>query len=242
MTPEITTFVRRLGGPMTAAGYDIVGLYLHGSAVLGGFRPDSSDLDVLGVVSHSADIESQSRLGEELRECAQPCPATGLEMSVITAATAREPRDCPFEVHVCTVPGDETVQPGAGHPGDPDLILQLEVARVRGLAVVGAPPTAVITPIPDQRVRAAILDELDWSLEHAPLSYAVLNSCRALRYAADRQLVSKMDAGRWYLSELGEQDAVVEALAQQESGRKTRPLSEPARRFVAYAKQILLMD
>lgn len=238
----VTDFVRRLGGPIHQASYEIVGLYLHGSAVLGGFRPESSDIDVLGVVTRAGDLRSQRVMGEALRECAYPCPGTGLEISVITAAMARDPGDCPFEVHVCTVPGDEQIQTGADHPGDPDLILHLEVSRRHGLAVTGAPPLSVIAPMPQDRLRGAIRDELDWAAENAPLSYAVLNACRALRFAADRQLVSKVDAGRWYLRELGDHDMVAEALRQQESGQKTEPLPEAARRFVGYAKGILLSN
>jgi predicted nucleotidyltransferase len=240
---EVTEFVRRLEAPVRAGGYDVVGLYLHGSAVLGGFRPESSDIDVLAVVTAPGSAKSQRQAGKALRDGARDAPAAGLELSVVTAATAgntsRGPGGCPFEVHVSTVPGDEALVIGAGHPGDPDLILHFEVARLHGLAVMGAPPSSVFTPIPEEWLKQAIMDELDWSTDHAPLSYAVLNACRALRFAADRQLVSKVDAAFWYLRELGEHAAVVQALDQQERGVKTRPLPECARRFVEYAKQIL---
>lgn len=173
-------FAAGLGAPIGAAGYQLVGLYLHGSAVLGGFRPGSSDLDVLAVVAEPMDVTSQQSLGEALVDAARDCPATGLEMSIVTVATARDAGHCPFEVHVCTVPGDESIQAGAGHPGDPDLILHLEVSRRHGLAVLGASPRSVIAPISPERLREAILDELEWGVEHAPLSYAILNACRSL--------------------------------------------------------------
>jgi Aminoglycoside adenylyltransferase, C-terminal domain len=233
-------FAAGLGSPISAAGYQLMGLYLHGSVVLGGFRPGSSDLDVLAVVAEPMDVTSQQSLGEALVDAARHCPATGLEMSIVTVATARDAGNCPFEVHVCTVPDDESIQTGAGHPGDPDLILHLEVSRRHGLAVLGAPPRSVIAPISRERLRDAILDELEWGVEHAPLSYAVLNACRALRFAADRELVSKVDAGRWYQHEYGDHDVVAEALQQQETGQETEPLPEAARRFVGHAKGILL--
>src|SRR5262245_35660759 len=110
-----------------AGPFGHIGTYLHGSVALGGFDPARSDVDVLIVVSSALPAAAQAELGGRLRAAALPCPGTGLECSVITAATAASVGECPFEVHVAVSPAEAKVMPGAGHPGDPDLVLYAEV-------------------------------------------------------------------------------------------------------------------
>jgi pimeloyl-ACP methyl ester carboxylesterase len=58
----------------------------------------------------------------------------------------------------------------------------------------------VFGPVPRERILAAMRSELRWATQHAPAAYAVLNACRAARYADDGRLVSKLDGGEWYLT------------------------------------------
>jgi hypothetical protein len=53
------------------------------------------------------------------------------------------------------------------------------------LAVYGPPASEVFAPVPEQRLIRAVHDEVRWGQEHGHLSYAVLNACRALRFATD---------------------------------------------------------
>lgn len=197
---EMRAYLAALDAALRAAWPSaVVGGYLHGSAVLGGFRPGASDVDVLAVVAASADVATQRATGEAL--AAVPgCPGTGLEMSVITAATAGALGDCPFEVHVNTVGPAPVVVTGADHPGDPDLVLHSAVCRQHAHTVDGPPPDRVFAAVPRSRVLAALRAELEWALEHASGDYAVLNACRALRYAEDGTLCSKVDGARWWLA------------------------------------------
>ena len=57
----------------------LVGVYLHGSAALGGFVPHRSDLDIIAVAHPSLDREALVGLGEALLEV-DTGPATGLEV------------------------------------------------------------------------------------------------------------------------------------------------------------------
>jgi streptomycin 3"-adenylyltransferase len=102
--------------------------------------------------------------------------------------------------------------------GDPDLVLHFAVCRVAGRALAAAPPPAeVFGPVPAGLVLAQLAAELRWAVRHAPGEYAVLNACRAWRFAADGTLVSKVDGGRWAVSRVGAADRVliVAALAHQ---------------------------
>jgi streptomycin 3"-adenylyltransferase len=223
--PEVLAYGRALSEALARPG--MVGVYLHGSAVLGGFRPGASDVDVIAVVA--VPLDDQLAVGESL--AAVPgCPGTALELSVVTAATAAVPGDCPFEVHVNTGRA-VAVTPGAGHPGDPDLVLHCAVCREHAVAVTGPAPREVFGPVPRERVLAALVAELEWAVERAPATYAVLNACRALRFAACGDLCSKVDGGDWYLGRQPGDRVVLAALASQRTG-PPGPTPREAARFV----------
>lgn len=227
---EVFAYVRALAEVISEHA-ELVGVYLHGSAALGGFDAGSSDVDVLAVVGGAATEARQRKLGEALAAAGPDCPGAGLELSVITAATAAELGDCRFELHVATGEDGQTVIAGAGHPGDPDLVLHTAVCRGHAITVTGPPPAAVFGPVPRDRVLGALADELRWGLEHGSAPYAVLNACRALRFAAEGRFCSKVAGGRWYLARDPANPVVADALSDQERG--ARPALTPsAVRFV----------
>ena len=231
---DVLRYVRRLVAVVAAMRPDLVGVYLHGSAALGAFDPAGSDVDVLVVVGEPSTEADQRRLGEVLFATAEPCPGTGLELSVVTAATAATLGTCPFEVHVATHPDEREIVVGAGHPGDPDLVLHVAVCREHAIAVSGPPPAQVFGAVPRERVLAALVTELRWGIAHGPGPYAVLNACRAVRFAADGTLCSKVAGGDWYLARHPGHPVVVAALSDQRRG--ARPALTPAAvRFVTDA-------
>lgn len=61
---------------------------MHGSAVLGGYLAGGSDVDVVAVIAEPTDVRVQGRMRDRLISTARRWPTIGLEMSVITAATA----------------------------------------------------------------------------------------------------------------------------------------------------------
>lgn len=211
----------------------LVGVYLHGSAALGGFRPERSDVDVLVVIAYAVPADRQAALGAALLAASYPCPGTGLELSVITAATAADLGDCRFEVHVASP--DEVVV-GAGHAGDTDLILYAEVCRRSGLAASGPPAWSAFGAVPRSRLVTAMLVELEWGVSSASFEYAVLNACRALRFAADGLLQSKVAGGEWYLAAHPDASVVRAALARQRGGAAHEPSHGDVVAFVASAR------
>jgi len=211
----------------------LVGVYVHGSAVLGGFRPERSDVDVLVVVGRAVPADRQAALGAALLAAAYPCPGTGLELSVITAATAADVGDCRFEVHVDT---PDRVVIGTGHAGDDDLILYAEVCRRSGLAAVGPAPASVFGAVPRPRLITAMQAELAWGVSSAPFEYAVLNACRALCFAADGTLRSKVAGGEWYLAGHPDDGIVRAALARQRGNHASEPSRDDVLAFVDAAR------
>src|SRR5919201_5048322 len=84
-------------------GDDLVGIYVHGSAATGAFIATRSDVDVLVVTRSEISPEAKAALATSLAETALRCPGVGLELSVVTAASARTQSDAPaFELHIAT--------------------------------------------------------------------------------------------------------------------------------------------
>ena len=215
-------YVAAVAGALTGAlGSTLVGVYLHGSAVLGGFDLRRSDVDILGVCAAPMPSEVKDRAARALGQEALPCPAQGLELSIVTRDAARHVTRRPrFELHLTTAPGDSKVIDGRGHPGDPDLVLHFAVCRVAGRLIgPGRPVGEVFAPVPPAILLEQLAAELEWAPRQATAEYAVLNACRAWRYAADGAIVSKVDGGRWALSRVhgAERDLVAAALARQTS-------------------------
>lgn len=224
-------------------GPDLIGAYLHGSAVLGGFDARRSDVDVLAVSRAAMTAAQQAAAASALSEERLPGPARGLELSVVTLAAAQHPVARPaFELHLTTGPQDGKVIDGHGHGGDPDLVLHFAVCRAAGrLLGPGRPADQVLAPVPAGLVRAQLAAELSWAAEQSPGEYAVLNACRAWRFAADGVLVSKVDGGEWALSRVArpDQELVVTALARQRCQPAPEVDAASARRFVGEVLAVL---
>jgi hypothetical protein len=62
----------------------MAGIYLHGSACLGGWNTTSSDIDLLIVVEDGIDRASLEAMSLHVLTHARHCPGKGLECSIVT--------------------------------------------------------------------------------------------------------------------------------------------------------------
>jgi streptomycin 3"-adenylyltransferase len=80
-------------------GAHLVGMYVHGSIAMGCFNPQSSDIDVLTVVSRPLCIESKQALGRAHLALAEQF-GYSVELSVVTQATLTHfTYPTPYEFH-----------------------------------------------------------------------------------------------------------------------------------------------
>jgi Domain of unknown function (DUF4111) len=223
-----------LGGALTAA-------YLHGSAALGGWLADRSDVDILFVVADElADQAAQAgndpltAVGCLLARSGARCPGRGLECTIVTISQAARPaKPWPFVMHAGFGDSGQTLVRGDSRPGDPDLLMHYAVCRVAAITVAGPPPVAVIGAVPRPQILAYLAGELGWGLANVPESYAVLNACRALVYLNDGRIVSKIAGGLTALDRgIGPPGLVRRALDQQQARAPERPAGPDAIRFV----------
>lgn len=230
---NIASAMRAVFGPQLA------GVYLHGSAVLGGFDVRRSDVDVLAVCDGPMTAAQQTAAAAALSGQRLPCPGRGLELSIVTTQVARHPAAAPaFELHLTTAPEDTKVIDGHQHGGDPDLVLHFAVCRRAGrLLGPGLPAAEVFGPVPGHLVVAQLAAELRWAVGHTTGEYAVLNACRAWRFAADGALVSKIDGGQWALERVQgpDRELIKTALDRQRALPAAEPDQNAVRQFVRQA-------
>jgi Aminoglycoside adenylyltransferase, C-terminal domain len=217
----------------------LLGVYLHGSAAMNAFVASRSDVDLLAVTTSPVPTEAKLALADRLSSSTLPCPGVGLEMSLVTSLSARTPSDAPaFELHIDTA--EEKVVDGLGHPGDPDLVAHFAMARTRGWTLLGPSPAEIFAPVARSRLLRCLADDLAWGLEHRLAAYTVLNACRALRFATEGGLYSKLEGGEWALDEgIGEKSLIVVALRRQRGADESVDF-ERAAVFVADVHEILL--
>lgn len=147
-------------------GDSVVGVYLHGSAVLGCFGP-LSDVDVLAVAARPLEPgEKRSLAGTLLEISGSPRP---VELDVVLRSALREWRhpSC-FELHF-----SESLRPrfeaGELEPWGPtnrDLAAHVVVTRETGVALAGPPPEELFPAIPEEDFRDALLFDVEWWRQH----------------------------------------------------------------------------
>lgn len=235
---EPREFAARLAADLAGLlGDDLMGVYLHGSAVLGGWTANRSDVDVLFVLADGLGPDQVAAAGEVLLAAAGSAPGRGLECSAVAAGAAAVPAPpWPFLLHVGLRDGRPAVDPGQDHAGDPDLLMHYAVARAAGAAVTGPPPEALIGEVSRPLILEYLAAELNWGLAHGPESYAVLNACRALVYLRSGQIVSKVAGGRTALRQAWGTGELIRSALNQQTGRD--PERPPSRAAVAFVSEV----
>ena len=216
-----------LDGALTAA-------YLHGSAALGGWTAERSDVDILFVAADGLGAAGAARAGHALLRAADGCPGRGLECSVVTAGAAARPAPpWPFVLHVGVRDGEQVLHSGREGAGDADLLMHYAVCRAAGVRLTGPSPDAAIGVVDRPVILGYLAGELGWGLANAAESYAVLNACRALAYLRHGRIVAKVTGGLAALDDgSGPAEVVRRALDQQRARAPERPAGPEAVAFV----------
>jgi len=192
-------------------GDALTGAYVHGSKVLGCFGP-ISDLDVLAVLSRPSSQDEKHRLAELCLALSGDYSGTGahygLEVDVVVGPALRPwQHPPPFDFHYSESWRDAfrrgDVAPWARRE-NPDLAAHIWIARRRGLALSGRPPEETLPDVPSASYRAALLDDVDWILEHDQRkeSYAVLGLARVWATLSTFDVQSKVTGADWALPRL----------------------------------------
>ncbi|HEX6702297.1 MAG TPA: aminoglycoside adenylyltransferase domain-containing protein [Gaiellaceae bacterium] len=221
----------------TVLGGQLVGVYAGGSLALGAYEQGRSDLDVAVVVSDALERRAKEQLVAVWRHEALPCPARGLELVVYSReAVASGGVEADFELNLNTgraMPfrADFELDPAIGSHW---FAIDRAILRDHAIALVGPPAADVFAAIPRELLLSVVAESLRWHEGGDALGDdAVLNACRALRYALADEWSSKPAAGRWALDRDFDTETVKAALAARDGGPPVDPARAAA--FVASA-------
>lgn len=191
-------------------GSSLLAVYLHGSAVAGGLRPNS-DVDVLAIVDVPTTREARERLVAELMRISgrHPAPPEGprpVELIVFhraDLATSAYPARSELvygEWLRARFEAGEIPKPVS----DPEFTLLLALARQQAIALFGPDPAEVLPNIPEADIRRAIGDVLPVLLDSVDGDEinVLLTLARMWRTLATGEFVSKDAAAEWAVRHL----------------------------------------
>ena len=234
-----------LTGSKEILGQYLTGIYLHGSAVMGCFNPEKSDLDLLLIVKESIPDETKLQFMNLVAELNKQAPAKGLELSIVKECVCKPfVYPTPFELHFSNAhlnwyqnnPQDY-VEKMKGT--DKDLAAHFTITYHRGQVLFGKEIPEVFAPIP----KKDYLDSIWCDIESAPEEiaenpmYLTLNLCRVLAYKKDGLIVSKHEGGEWGLKNIDRpefQTLIAEALKEYQSNVTMVYDAEVAKEYAAY--------
>ena len=182
-------------------GGDLLGIYLYGSSVSGGFDPGVSDLDLVAVTSAEVEEMNLADLEQMQLDIVRRNPewTDRLEITYIGWTTLQSFRTSAGLLAV--------ISPGEPFHvvGDVDEWLQnWYLVRETGVTLYGVAAADVIPPIARVEFVAAVVRYADWlrkrnhnDLGPGSLAYAVLSLCRALQTVRTGMHCSKQEAAAW---------------------------------------------
>lgn len=201
---------RLLGLVVDVLDRAIVGVYLHGSAVLGGLRR-RSDLDVLVITSRPTTHDEKERITDCLLAISDRDEILGferpIELTIVVQPDVRPWRYPPpidFQYGEWLRDRFERGELEPERPTNPDLTIVLQAALRASRALVGPPAAAVLDPIPPADLRRAMIDELDSLLADLDTDTrnVILTLARIWTTVATGEIRSKDAAADWVLARL----------------------------------------
>ncbi|MGM0789786.1 MAG: aminoglycoside adenylyltransferase domain-containing protein [Bacillota bacterium] len=191
---------------------NFTGFYIHGSLAMGGFNPNSSDIDILIVTEDPLKIETKRQLAHLfLARSNSPFP---LEVSCLNREQLKLfEHPSPFDFHFSEFwrkryEEDLALQTFEFLNGeikkDPDLAAHITIISHRGICIEGKSIVDVFPLIPHSYYTSSIIGDFNDCLENIfdePV-YCTLNLIRGYLYFSEGVISSKQEAGNWGLSSL----------------------------------------
>lgn len=188
-------------------GSNLVGIYLHGSAAMGCFHEENSDIDLLVVINTPISDDIKRRFMDMVVELNAAAPKKGIEMSVIRAQVCKPfVYPTPYELHFSnahlewyqTNPMEYIAKMNGV---DRDLAAHVTITYHRGRCLYGKDIKAVFDPVKREYYLDSIWYDVADAKEtiFAAPTYMILNLCRVLAYQRDGVILSKKEGGEWGL-------------------------------------------
>lgn len=230
-------------------GDNLVGIYLHGSAVMGCFQEKKSDIDLVVVVNSAISDEIKRQYMDMVVELNTYAPEKGIELSIVRK-TVCNPfiYPTPFELHFSvthlewyrTDPSDY-IDKMKGL--DKDLAAHFTIIYHRGKCLWGKEIRDVFGKVSREFYFDSIWNDIENAEEEIKTNpvYMILNLCRVLAYKKDGLILSKREGGEWGVDHVPGKyhGLILDALEEYSSGKPMRQDAGCACEYAAYMlKQI----
>ena len=193
-------------------GDNLVGIYLHGSAVMGCFNEKKSDIDLLIVVNTVVPDEIKRHFMDMVMELNACAPEKGIELSIVRKDVCKPfIYPTPFELHFSvthlqwykTNPSDYIDRMNGI---DKDLAAHFTIIYHRGKCLYGKDIKDVFENVSREFYFDSIWNDIGNAVEEIITypTYMILNLCRVLAYKKDELILSKREGGNWGIDNLPE--------------------------------------
>ena len=191
---------------------NLVGVYLHGSAVMGCYNPAKSDIDLIVVVKDSIPDAVKRSFMDMVVELNGKGPAKGIEMSIVRQSVCSPfVYPTPFELHFSVAHLDRYRKDPDDYIAkmkgvDKDLAAHFTIITHRGKCICGAPIKEVFADVPVRDYIDSIRNDIadaEEEISDNPM-YLILNLARVLAYMKDGLVLSKKEGGEWARNNLPE--------------------------------------
>ncbi len=223
---------------------NLVGIYLHGSAVMGCYNPAKSDLDLITVVKEPmTDLEKLSYMDMVVEQNSKG-PAKGIEMSIVRQRVCKPfAYPTPFELHFSIAHLDwyrkdpkDYIFKMKGE--DKDLAAHFTIINHRGRCLCGAPIKEIFDDVPIQHYIDSIWNDIadaEDEITDNPM-YIILNLARVFAYLQDRLVLSKKEGGEWAIGTIPEiyHSLLQNALKEYADGTDTEYDMSCAKKYAKY--------
>lgn len=193
-------------------GENLVGIYLHGSAVMGCFNSQKSDLDFIIVIRDPVSNAAKRAYMDMVIELNRQAPAKGIELSIVMENVCNPfVYPTPFELHFSiahlnwyqTDPDDYVEKM---HGTDNDLAAHFTIIYHRGQTLYGKAIRDVFAEVSREHYFDSIWGDIENAQEEITENpaYIILNLCRVLAYSKENLILSKLEGGKWGLENVPE--------------------------------------
>ncbi len=192
-------------------GENLMGVYLHGSAAMGCFQAQKSDLDLLFIVKERITDSEKIEFMRHVVRLNEYAPEKGIEMSVVRAEYCNPfVYPTPYELHFSPDHlnrwmSDQKAYIERLQGTDKDLAAHVTITRAYGVVLYGAEISEMFAPIPKEHYMDSIWLDIQNASEDIlenPV-YIILNLCRVLAYQEESLILSKKEGGLWGVKHLG---------------------------------------